>query len=54
MAKNPGDLSEAESKRKLDRMLRGAFAGSPTPLKDIPKKGGESRAKKKRKKKPGK
>ena len=28
---------------RMQRMLRGAFAGSPTPLKDIPKKSGESR-----------
>jgi hypothetical protein len=31
--------------RRLQRMLQGAFAGPPTPLKDIPKKNGESRAK---------
>jgi hypothetical protein len=35
----------------LEALLRGAFAGSPTPLKDIPTKDGESRAVGKRKKK---
>jgi len=33
--------------RRLQSVLRGAFAGSPTPLKDIPKRSGESRAIKK-------
>jgi hypothetical protein len=37
---------------RLRSILRGAFAGSPTPLKDIPTKEGESRAAKKRKTKP--
>jgi hypothetical protein len=35
------------TKEKLSAIMRGAFAGSPTPLKDIPKKDGESRGKKK-------
>jgi hypothetical protein len=49
-----------ESKDRLQELLRGAFAGAPTPLKDIPKKDGETRSvakkakAKKRKKKPGK
>lgn len=29
--------------QRLRTILRGAFAGPPTPLKDIPKKNGESR-----------
>jgi hypothetical protein len=39
----------AKSKDKLMAILRGAFSGPPTPLKDIPTKEGESRASKKRK-----
>jgi hypothetical protein len=34
-----------ESQSRLERLLRGAFAGPPTPLKDIPKKSGGSRQK---------
>lgn len=51
-----GNSSNSESKadmgkppkddQRLKSILRGAFAGSPTPLKDIPKKGGESRKEK--------
>ena len=41
----PDQFSKEETEQRLKAMLRGAFAGSPTPLKDIPKKGGESRAK---------
>lgn len=29
--------------QRLQAILRGAFAGPPTPLKDIPKRNGESR-----------
>jgi hypothetical protein len=36
---------------RLQSILRGAFAGSPTPLKDIPTKQGTARGKKRRKKK---
>lgn len=32
-------------KQRLQQILRGAFAGPPTPLKAIPKKNGESRTK---------
>lgn len=35
---------ENGDKKKLEAVLRGAFAGSPTPLKDIPTRQGESRA----------
>src|ERR1700722_17648226 len=34
---------EQEARRRLEATLRGAFSGSPTPLKDVPKKGGEPR-----------
>ena len=42
----PGKQS---AKERLQAALRGAFAGPPTPLKDIPTKGGESRASQKSK-----
>jgi hypothetical protein len=32
-----------EAQRRLQKALKGAFSGPPTPLKDIPKKDGESR-----------
>lgn len=32
-----------ETEQRLQKILQGAFAGPPTPLKDIPKKSGESR-----------
>jgi hypothetical protein len=35
--------SEQETQRRLEAILRGAFSGPPTPLKDIPKRNGESR-----------
>jgi hypothetical protein len=35
--------SGAETQRRLQIILRSAFAGPPTPLKDIPKKNGGSR-----------
>ena len=34
-----------DDQRRLAATLRGAFAGPPTPLKDIPKRNGESRQK---------
>jgi hypothetical protein len=43
-------FGKKETEQRLKAILRGAFAGPPTPLKDIPKKNGESRAKKRRKK----
>jgi hypothetical protein len=42
-------MTDAEG--RLKSLLKGAFAGSPTPLKAIPKKNGESRGKKRRKRK---
>jgi hypothetical protein len=38
--------SAKEIKQRQQAILRGAFASSPTPLKDIPKKSGESRSRK--------
>jgi len=32
------------AKERLASILRGAFSGPPTPLKDIPKRNGEHRA----------
>jgi hypothetical protein len=34
---------DAESDERLQAILRGAFSGPPTPLKDIPTRHGESR-----------
>jgi hypothetical protein len=39
----PREELDDEGKRRLQSILRGAFKGPPTPLKDIPKKSGESR-----------
>jgi len=36
-------FSERETARRLDAILQAAFAGPPTPLKDIPTRHGESR-----------
>jgi hypothetical protein len=33
-----------DDEQRLQRLLTGAFSGPPTPLKDIPKHDGESRA----------
>jgi hypothetical protein len=45
MRKNPlaEEYSQKETQRRLQSVLRGAFDGQPTPLKNIPKKSGESR-----------
>jgi hypothetical protein len=48
---DPQQKSATEGKKKLAAILRGAFAGPPTKLKDVPKKSGESRAKRKHTKK---
>jgi hypothetical protein len=32
-----------ETEQRLQKILQGAFSGPPTPLKDIPKRNGESR-----------
>jgi hypothetical protein len=46
MARKQSDdsFSEQERSRRLDTILRGAFAGPPTPLKDIPTREGNQRA----------
>jgi hypothetical protein len=36
--------ADGENSERLQAILRGAFAGSPTPLKDIPKRNGKKRA----------
>ena len=38
-------FSKKETEQRLQKILQGAFAGPPTPLKDIPKRNGESRIK---------
>jgi hypothetical protein len=40
---NDDQFRPEEIEQRLKKVLRGAFAGPPTPLKDIPKKTGESR-----------
>jgi hypothetical protein len=50
MAKESNDQYGAkETKQRTQTILRGAFAGPPTPLDAIPKKNGESRKKAQRK-----
>jgi hypothetical protein len=44
-------FSKKETEQRLKATLRGAFAGPPTPLKDVPKKNGKSRALERPKKK---
>jgi hypothetical protein len=38
----------ADQSARLKRILAGAFSGSPTQLKDIPKKSGKSRVQRKK------
>lgn len=33
-----------DTQQRLHKILHGAFSGPPTPLKDIPKRNGESRS----------
>lgn len=42
-------FSEEENARRLNAILQGAFAGPPTPLKDIPTRVGEPRKLKRKK-----
>jgi hypothetical protein len=39
----PDEYDSKETSGRLQKLLRGAFNGPPTPLKNIPKKNGESR-----------
>lgn len=45
MARKQSDdtFSEQETARRTEAILRGAFAGAPTPLKEIPTKDGKRR-----------
>jgi hypothetical protein len=44
-----------DTDQRMKKLMQGAFSGPPTPLKDIPKRNGEPRLlKRKRKKKPSK
>jgi hypothetical protein len=38
------EYDTAQTQERMQKMLRGAFSGPPTPLKDIPKRDGESRS----------
>lgn len=38
------EYTPQQTEQRLQKMLQGAFAGPPTPLKDIPKRDGESRS----------
>jgi hypothetical protein len=40
---NRSDHPDEETEQRLQKLLQGAFNGPPTPLKDIPKRSGESR-----------
>jgi hypothetical protein len=40
---------DEEATLRLQKLLTGAFSGSPTPLKDIPTRNGESRSLKRKK-----
>jgi hypothetical protein len=41
--KSDDQCSAKERDQRLEKILRGAFSGPPTPLKDIPTRTGESR-----------
>jgi len=41
--KKDDQYSAQETEQRLQKTLRGAFSGPPTPLKDIPTREGESR-----------
>ena len=48
------DRPQQTPQKRLDKILEGAFADPPTPLKDIPKRDGESRTAKSTSKRPKK
>ena len=43
MGQDKDRFNEQETEQRLAAIFRGAFSGPPTPLKDIPKRNGESR-----------
>jgi hypothetical protein len=43
MAKRDDGYSDAETEQRLKKIMQGAFAGPPTPLKDIPTQEGKKR-----------
>jgi hypothetical protein len=45
-------FSEQEAAQRLDAILRGAFAGAPTQLKEIPTRDGTERATRKDQRRP--
>jgi len=46
---NDDQYNAKETQQRLQKILQGAFSGSPTPLKDIPTRAGESRSLKRKK-----
>jgi hypothetical protein len=50
--RDAGRFSKQEIDNRLTAILRGAFAGQPTPLKDIPTRHGEQRAERKDQRRP--
>jgi hypothetical protein len=54
MARKQSDdsFSEGEVARRLETILKGAFAGAPTPLKEIPTRDGTERAARKDQRRP--
>lgn len=53
MVKQKDEASSQGTKDRIGAILRGAFAGPPTPLKDIPTRTGESRTAKQKLKNKG-
>jgi hypothetical protein len=47
MSQKQDDYPEQEAQIRLQKIMRGAFDGAPTPLKDIPNRQGKQRAKRK-------
>jgi hypothetical protein len=43
MTKSSNSFDNKEVEQRLQKILRGAFSGPPTPLKAVPKKNGVSR-----------
>jgi hypothetical protein len=47
--KKPDTYGKAETQRRLEAIMRGAFSGSPQPMKDIPRKRAKKRKSRKAK-----